>query len=108
MDQNDIPVIPSDWAFPKPYKMTVELNDGTIIEGYARKSSIDDTVWVFITDPDYGYLKLVTTFTDPEKTAVIQSHASELDHVTYEGYTRLASINSDMNGKFSIGMTKPI
>lgn len=108
MDQNDIPVIPSDWAFPKPYKMTVELNDGTIIEGCARKSTIADEVWVFITDPDYGYLKLITVFTDPEKTAVIQSHISELDHVTYEGYTRLANFNADTDGGFSIGMTKPI
>lgn len=108
MDQNDIPVIPSDWAYPKPYQMTIELNDGTTINGFAQRSSIADEVWVSITDPSYGYLKLVTAFTDPEKTAVIISHMSETNFIRYEGYTRLANLNVDMNGKFSIGMTKPI
>lgn len=108
MDQNDIPVIPSDWAYPKPYQMTIELNNGTTIKGFAQRSSIADEVWVSITDPSYGYLKLVTVFTDPEKTSVMISHISETEHTRYEGYTRLANLNANTDGGFSIGMTKPI
>lgn len=106
--QDDLPVIPSDWAYPKIYKQTILLADGSIIDGYAARSSISDEVWVFPSNPDYGYLELIQLFSDPDKTAVIQSNTSEDVHTIYEGYTRLASINSKTDGRFTICMTKPI
>ena len=108
MNENDLPVIPSDWAYPKLYKQTVLLADGSIIDGYAERSSFSDEVWVFSSNPEYGYLELIQLFSDPVKTAVIQSNTSEDTHPIYEGYTRLASINSGIDGSFTIRMTKPI
>lgn len=104
----DVPVIPSDWAYPKMYKRTIELADGTIVDGYAQRSSISDELWVIPSDPDFGYMELVQMFANPEKTSVIISNMSEDDHIRFTGYTRLASITSRTDGTFSICMTKPI
>ena len=106
--QDEIPVIPSDWAYPKPYQMTVTMNDGTAVEGYAQKSVISDEVWVFPSDTSLGYMDLIQIFANPEKTSVMIANMSETEHNRYEGYTRLATINSQLDGKFTICMTKPI
>lgn len=114
MDQNtndiqqEIPVVSSDWAYPKVYQMTVTFNDDTVIEGYAQKSSISDEVWVLPSDPRLGYMELIQIFTNPEKTSVMVANMSETEHNRYEGYTRLANIMAQTDGKFNICMTKPV
>ena len=107
-NENNIPVVPDDWAYPKPYKMTVSFADETSIDGYAQKSSLSDEVWVYPSDPKVGYMELIQIFTDPNRTVVIQSNMSETEQHIYEGYTTLASVNLGMDGKYNVCMRKPV
>ena len=103
----DIPLVPDDWAMPKPYHMTITLADGTVLNGHARR--ILDGLWIFMDESsDLGYMELVQIFVNPEKTSQIYNHVSADETITYTGYTRLTSINADDNGKFIISLTRPI
>lgn len=99
--------IPSDWAYPKIYQMTVELHDGTIIDGFAQKSPFGNEIYIYPSRTDYTYVEIASIFSDPEKTRTIQSHMSESETVVYSGYTLLGSITVDNFGKFTITLRKP-
>lgn len=105
--QTDIPVIPDDWAMPEPFHKYMTMADGTELDGHAVRTSLTEGLWVFMDKSDMGYLEIVQIFSNPEKTSVIQSHEDADRTETYTGYTKIASINTDNEGKFIIGLAKP-
>ena len=109
-EESEIVEIPSDWSIPKPYHQTVEFGDGSILNGYAARSTIlsSDNVWVFPENTDLSYADIVTLFADKAKTSSISFHSSEDEVITFVGYTRLATINQDMDGKYTVCLTKPV
>lgn len=100
--------IPSDWAYPKPFIQTIKLNDGTVMDGYAIKSSIADEIWVHPKDPDFTYTDIIQMFADSEKTSHIESEIMSDQRVEYDGYTRMTNVNYQMDGTFTICLTKPV
>ena len=106
--QPDIPVIPSDWAMPKPYHMTMTMADGTVLDGHIRKDTISGGIWVYMDETSMSYIEIVMIFSDPEKTSVMENHVSEEETEIYTGYTRLVSDNSGIDGKFILNLTKSI
>ena len=105
---NDIPVIPSDWAYPKVYEKSIVLADDTVLKGYIQRSSISDELWVFPSDHSLSYIDLIMIFANAEKTSTLTCYESETEQKKYVGYTRVASINSDTNDKITICLTKPV
>ena len=106
--QPDIPVIPSDWAMPKPYHMTMTMADGTVLDAHIRKDTISGGIWVYMDETPMSYVEIVMIFSNPEKTSVMENHVSEEETEIYTGYTRLVSINSGIDGKFILKLTRPI
>lgn len=108
-EENEIVEIPSDWATPKPYHRTVILGDGSVVDGYAARSTIlsSDNVWVYPERTDLTYMDIVTLFADPNKTSTISVRMSENETITYVGYTRLGTINNDADNKYTVCLTKP-
>ena len=106
--QMEIPVIPDDWAMPKPFHKYMTMADGTELDGHAVRTGMSEGIWVFMDKSGIGYLEIVQIFSNPEKTSVIQSHEEEDRTETYTGYTRITSINVDNDGKFIINLAKPV
>ena len=106
--EEDIVTFPEDWAVIKPYHQTIVLNDDTVLDGYAMRSSIADEVWIYPKSKTLSYLDLAMIFSNPDKTEVIQSNIMNDQFVEYHGYTRLASITAQTDGTYIICMTKPI
>lgn len=96
--------VPVNWAYPKIFQTTVELNDGTVMNGFAQKSPYSNEIYIYPDGMNHTYIELVTLFGDPERTQAIHAHMSENETVTYTGYTHLGSITADNNGKYTITM----
>lgn len=106
-EQEDIPEIPEDWAYPKVYQPTVTLGDGTELIGFVNKVSFSNKLWILLEGSGFSYAQIITMFNNPENTQVIRFSQSASERIEYIGYTHLATINSEPNGKFNIGLTKP-
>ena len=104
-NQNEEPKMTDPWWLPE-FTNTVELADGTSLEGNAILNDIEDDLWVTL-DKEEGMARAFGLFSDAEKTKVIISHTSILSTTTYEGYTRMALIRED-GGQIKIRMKKPL
>ncbi len=105
--QEDIPEIPEDWAYPKIYQPVITLGDGTELNGSVNKSAFMNKIWIMMNDTGFSYAQIVTMFNNPENTRVIRFSTSPSERIEYVGYTYLASIEAEPDGKFSIGLSKP-
>lgn len=85
----------------------VELADGTMLNASAGYANGDLWIWMAdAEDSDNDMLRLVTIFTDPEKTARIICHTPGGVRQEWEGFTKLdAATTSD--GKINLRMRKP-
>lgn len=92
------------WYLPQ-FTHSIDLADGTSLNGYAMLSEADDDLWVTL---DLG-TDLVTAFglfSNPSNTSKIISHISILSTITYEGYTKMALIREDA-GQVKVLLKKP-
>lgn len=106
--QTDIPSVPADWAYPRIFQHTIFLNDGTELRGYIQKSTFSNRIWVFIHDYGLDYSRIVSLFSDSEKTKSIKYNVNSDERIEYIGYINLASINAESDGSFSVGLERPI
>lgn len=105
--QETIPEIPSDWAYPKIYQPTITLGDGTELKGFVNKPSFMNRIWVLLDETGFSYIQIITMFNNPENTQVIRFSQSASERTEYIGYTYLASINAEPDGRFNIALAKP-
>lgn len=105
--EEEIVTMPANWAYPKVYQRTVELNDGTVLNGRAIRSPYLPELYVHPEGTEHTYVELATLFGNPEKTQRIYNHSSESETVIYTGYTQLGSITMDNDGLYTITMRKP-
>lgn len=106
-DIDDIPVIPSDWAYPKIVQQTITFGDGTIINGMVLRSGIANEILLFPEDI-MPMLDLITLLSDPVRTSHIEGVPVADETASYDGYTRIAGISTDADGKYIVQMGKPI
>lgn len=86
------------------FTQTVTLADGTVLNGYAGRSSLSGEIWVWL-DEGTSMVTAFGLFSDPEKTATIRTDLTEDTSETYEGYTTMSLIRED-EGKVTIRMRK--
>lgn len=108
MEETTMPVIPSNWADSVLQKSTVTLCDGTVLDGYAQRPTIADEIWIFPQDEKLNLIELVQMFSDSEKTSRIETFTPPDSRAVYEGYTHLMTINSNLDGTFTIRLGRPI
>lgn len=106
--QGEIPVVDNDWAYPKVYEKSIVLADDTVLKGEIQRSSISDEIWVFPSDHSLSYMDLIMIFANTEKTSTLTCYESETEQKTYVGYTRVVSINSNINDEITICLAKSI
>lgn len=106
-NQEDIPEIPEDWAYPKIYQPIITLGDGTELKGLITKPSFTNKIWIMLNDAVFSYNQIITMFNNPENTRMIRCSSSPSERIEYIGYTYLSSINAEPDGKFNIGLSKP-
>lgn len=106
-ENENIPVIPSDWAMPKLFHRKITLASGRELNGYAQRSNIADEVWVYPED-NLSMIELVTLFGDPNNTQTIACDMSKDEHNEYVGYTNMMSVGQSTTGKLTVRMSKPI
>lgn len=91
--------------YPDPYVQTIEFADGETLHGHAALNTSEDDLWVWI-DEAISMGKACLIFEDQTKTQIIISHTTEMETLTFEGYTRLNTIRTDAAGKVSVRMKK--
>lgn len=77
------------------FQPTITLADGTILNGTSGLNEIAGDLWIWLTDT--GLKEAFDLFWDAEKTTVMKAQATELDELTYEGFTQLVLIRIDGN-----------
>lgn len=77
------------------FQPTITLADGTILNGTSGLNEIAGDLWFWL--PDIGLKEAFDLFWDAKKTAVIKAQATELDKLTYKGFTQLVLIRIDGN-----------
>ena len=91
------------WYLP-PFTPTVELADGTTMNGSAMINRDSDDLWIWLEAP-VDLNSAFITFSDPGKTKTITSHTSSIETFTWENYTELSLIQST-NTQITIRMRK--
>lgn len=105
--QSEIPVIPSDWAYPKPIQSTIIFANGALINGVATRTAVPYEILAF-PEEQMTIVELVSIFSNPEYTSHIESDLSSAEHVAFDGYTNISSIDQTADGKYIVRLSKPI
>lgn len=98
--------VPANWAYPNVYQQTVELNDRTVLNGFAVRSPYLPELYIHPEGTEHTYVELAALFGDPQKTQRIYHNKSENETVVYTGYSQLGSIKMNNTGEYTITMRK--
>ena len=99
--------IPS-WALPDTSKARIRLLDGTAVQGRASIDSSGDNLWVWIdASSELNLMAIAGLFMDPTKTSTLVYINPIGTEISYSGYSRMAGINIEKDGGFTICMKKP-
>lgn len=104
LDTAEVQTNTDPWYMP-PFKNSVVLADGTELAGKASLNEDAGDLWVWIEEND-DIVTVFSIFSNPEKTNTITSHTSILLTETWEGYTKIHSIQQDKKN-ISICMRLP-
>ena len=84
---------------------TITLNDGTVYTVTMCGAS-GGLLWITIANYPLGMADAAVTFSDTERIKSIKHEAGENDHATYDGYTRLHSLQMDAEGGLTVALMK--